>query len=294
MAKKDKYAGLNRIIKIVNKLNSGIAFSFEEFLNSLENEDEKCSIRTFQRDLIFIDDEFGLKGGCEKKTGLYKLLNKEEDYLTKEKLKALSYYNALRLDTNLQEIIFPNIKQTDGYHYISPIIKAIKAEKQITFTYSPFWSDSQYEVIVSPYGLKEFESRWYLVALDHKENKIKNYALDRIKFEIIQLTEKRIGKIDIKSRFENVYGIIKSDTEPHEVILQFTSFQGQYIKSQPLHHSQQIIEDTDKYLTIKLYLHCEFEFKQKILSLGNTVKVLSPICLIDEIKAELLETLNQY
>jgi hypothetical protein len=25
MAKKDKYAGLNRIIKIVNKLNSGIA-----------------------------------------------------------------------------------------------------------------------------------------------------------------------------------------------------------------------------------------------------------------------------
>jgi hypothetical protein len=59
------------------------------------------------------------------------------------------------------------------------------------------------------------------------------------------------------------------------VILSFGPFQGKYIKSLPLHNTQEIIEDTDDELRIRLTLYLTHDFLMELLAYGDTVKVIN-------------------
>ena len=52
---------------------------------------------------------------------------------------------------------------------------------------------------------------------------------------------------------------------PEEVILRFTPRQGRYIKSLPLHTSQEIIQDDGEGLVIKIKIHITYDFLMEIL-----------------------------
>jgi len=78
------------------------------------------------------------------------------------------------------------------------------------------------------------------------------------------------------------------------VVLSFTQHQGNYVKTLPLHHSQEIIEDSETELRVRLRIIPNYEFKQKILMLGETVKVLEPTWFADEVKNSLKATLKKY
>jgi predicted DNA-binding transcriptional regulator YafY len=119
--------------------------------------------------------------------------------------------------------------------------------------------------------------------------------LDRITDVEIHNTSAECKKFDVEKAFQNSFGIISTaDEKPIEIVLSFNSFQGKYIKSLPLHYSQEILEDNDNELVVKLKLVPTFDFKQEILSLGNTVKVCSPKSFRDEISLEIKEMHSNY
>jgi predicted DNA-binding transcriptional regulator YafY len=133
--------------------------------------------------------------------------------------------------------------------------------------------------VVNSYALKEFKYRWYLLAIyKNKENsELKIFALDRI--SDLEISKSFFVRKDFKIEdvFKNSFGIYTTLGEkPLEIVLSFTSFQGKYIKSLPLHHSQEILEDNENELKIKVTLVPTFDFVQEILSLGDSVKVVSP------------------
>ena len=68
------------------------------------------------------------------------------------------------------------------------------------------------------------------------------------------------------------------------MLLSFTPFQANYIKSFPLHHSQQVISENEKECRIKLHVYITHDFVMELLSMGENVKVLKPAGLINEIK----------
>jgi predicted DNA-binding transcriptional regulator YafY len=76
-----------------------------------------------------------------------------------------------------------------------------------------------------------------------------------------------------------------NDDGPKEIILSFDPDQGKYIKTLPLHESQQILIDKEDKLQIKLTLYITYDFIMELLSHGEKVKVLKPGSLADEIKA---------
>lgn len=84
------------------------------------------------------------------------------------------------------------------------------------------------------------------------------------------------------------------EEQPQEVILSFDPVQGKYIKSLPLHESQEIILDNDDELEVKLLLYLTYDFNMELLSYGERVKVLKPDSLIEEMKTSYTEALNQY
>ena len=79
-----------------------------------------------------------------------------------------------------------------------------------------------------------------------------------------------------------------------EIILSFDPFQGKYIKTLPLHHTQQVLFDNEDELQIKLKLCITFDFVMELLSNGNRMKVLQPQALIEKLKTAHLEAYNQY
>ena len=140
--------------------------------------------------------------------------------------------------------------------------------------------------LVNPYGLKEFKSRWYVMAKDDKDNKVKSFALDRLtSLEITNQTYKYPDNYSIEDSYRFCFGIVGANNEePKEIILSFNSFQGKYIKSLPLHHTQQILVDTRDEMRIKLNLCLTHDLFMELLSFGENMKVLEPKSLADQIQ----------
>ena len=50
-----------------------------------------------------------------------------------------------------------------------------------------------------------------------------------------------------------------------------------YFRSLPLHHSQQVVAQTDEYTIFSCFLQPTYDFRQELLSHGAEVEVLSPL-----------------
>ena len=79
-----------------------------------------------------------------------------------------------------------------------------------------------------------------------------------------------------------------------EVILSYDPFQGNYIKSQPLHASQRILVDDQNELRISIRVIPNYELEEQILKQGERVKVLEPKWLREGIKERLKQALDGY
>ena len=81
---------------------------------------------------------------------------------------------------------------------------------------------------------------------------------------------------------------------PKEIILSFNPSQGKYIKSLPLHETQQILIDNEHELRIQLTLFITHDFVMELLAHGDTVTVIQPQILIDEVKNNYRNSLSNY
>ena len=177
-----------------------------------------------------------------------------------------------------------------GNKYLDEINDAIVRHKNIEFEYQSFWSTKSEVVALSPVLLKQHNQRWYVVG----KSKNKMYSLDRINYlktfnlEIFEFFGSK------KGIFDGVIGISQPELPKEKITLLFNSRQGRYIKSLPLHHSQIIISDNENGFKIKLNVGVNWELKEEIKKHGSLVKVLEPAHLVDEIKADLSKTLEQY
>jgi predicted DNA-binding transcriptional regulator YafY len=99
----------------------------------------------------------------------------------------------------------------------------------------------------------------------------------------------------VNEHYKNCFGIISPNNQKlQEVVLSFTPFQGKYIKSLPLHETQEILKDNSDEVLVKLTLYVTLDFIMEILSFGDNVKVIAPDDLIEELKKTYQNALNQY
>ena len=131
---------------------------------------------------------------------------------------------------------------------------------------------------------------------DLKDGSIKTFALDRLfDFQILTTAFEYPTNFNIEKHFEFCFGIISpNDEKPQKITLSFYAHQGKYIKTLPLHATQRIIKDTKDKLQIELTLCITHDFIMEILSYGDTVEVLGPQRLIDEIKQIVTRALQYY
>ena len=303
-----KRAYFHRYLLIIKKIKVTPYPSYDEIeifiqnqFDKLQEKEEKLftgiSKRTFQRDIQEIESLFGIDiDYSTKDNGYFINLNNMENSQFHRLMEAFDLINSLNLAEDLAPIIFLEKRKPAGTENLSELIHSIKKKMIIKFSYHKYYEDEISERYVQPYALKEFKNRWYLLGKDSKDGKIKSFGLDRM--TDLNFTGKYF-KPTIDFNIENMYrycfGIINSDDKlPEEIILSFDPHQGNYIKSLPLHETQQILVDNEKELRIHLKLFITHDFVMELLAHGKTVTVIQPQILIDDLKDNYQIVLNKY
>jgi predicted DNA-binding transcriptional regulator YafY len=286
---------------IINRLRRGPA-TFDEILNYLnakaEDTDYNLSIsqRTFQRDKQDILSLYGIIIEFDRSTKKYYI---DIDDTTDEYQRLLEYFdfvNTFRFSENISKYVHLDKRPPLGTEYLLDLIDAMKEHKQITFEYKKFYDNSITLRHAEPYVLKEFKNRWYFVALDLADNRIKTFALDRLlNLQITDISFCEPKDFDANEYFKYCFGIVRPENAVvEEVKLSFTPQQGKYIKSLPLHATQKIIIDNDNEFVITLIIFITYDFIQEILQFGDEVKVLKPNSLVKTIKHIHRNALRRY
>jgi proteasome accessory factor B len=290
-----------RYLFLIEKLrrNPSNFIDLQQFiLHKLKTEDIETnfeySVRTFERDKKDIEIIFGLWINYNRSEKVYFIDEDEiQETSTKRIIDAFSIHQAIQNgDKLVPKIILENRKST-GTENINPLIQAVQNQLIIKFSHQKHWEDFPTHRTVKPLAIKESQHRWYLVAFDGKDQKIKTFGLDRISNLETTTTKFKTIEYHPETEFKHAFGI--ETYEPAEkVVLQFSKQQGKYAKTFPLHHSQQIISENDDYLTVTLFIHPTNDFIMELLKFGVEVQVIEPKTVQNEMKKRLKNALNHY
>jgi predicted DNA-binding transcriptional regulator YafY len=148
---------------------------------------------------------------------------------------------------------------------------------------------------IHPYYLKQYNSRWFLIGLNPKYQKLSNIALDRILYFADSNTPYISNEnIDFEEYFEDAIGVSVDGREIERVILQIARQTWPYIETKPIHGSQKVLERTENYIMIELHLKLNFELETLILSRGEAIEVISPDSLRNQIKNRVNSLQSKY
>lgn len=298
MSKKETLARHKTIIQCLKKGPC----SFEQILARLEqNEsllDYKLSIskRTFQRDLIEIQDLYNIYIQFNRKTQLYEIVEHEKNDYQDRMFEALDIFQALNLNDSISQFIHFDQRKPLGTEHIHGILHAIQNKIQLKFFYKKFWEKDPEIRLIEPYLLKEFKNRWYVFGRDVQKNDLRTFGLDRI--QSLQISETKFQQaqnVDVNDYFKNSFGVYGGNSiKPEKIKLLFYGNQGEYIKTMPLHPSQTITEETETHTLVELYLIPTKDFLMELMQFGAYVKVLEPTSLAQQLKVTLEKTLELY
>lgn len=263
----------------------------------LETENLVTSLRTFQRDLKEIAALYGIEIKYERSKKVYFIDNDSEDEYSDRMFEALDVFQALNLNQSFSDYIQFDTRKPKGTEHLSGILYAIQNKFQIQFRYQKFWESEEEIRTVEPYLLKEFRKRWYVLAFDLEKKEFRTFGLDRIvSLDIKSIKFQFPQKINAKERFKDSFGIISQnkDVKVERVLLEFTHNQGSYIKTMPLHESQQILKETKDKMLVKVTLAPTWDFLMEMLNYGEFVKVIEPQSFANQIKNRLKKAVELY
>lgn len=296
-----KIESLLRHRLVINKLRSKPC-SFKEINTYLKENDEfseyvlTCSLRTFQRDLKTIATFYNLEIEYNKSQRVYEIVYEVEDKQQTRLMESMEVFNALNITGNISKHLLLENRNPSGTQHLNELLNAAKNKLQVSFLYEKFSDDNIYNRHVKPLAIKEARHRWYLVAEDTKENKIKTFGLDRISdIKLSNLNFETPINFDPEEAFKNSFGIINGDDKhPVKIILSFTKRESNYVKSLPLHHSQELVFENGNESHFQYFLLPTYDFTMEILSYGNQVEVLEPHWFRNEVAEKLKDALHRY
>ena len=245
--------------------------------------------RTFHTWRNEVEDLFGIEIQCDKTDG-DRYFIEDRDKLKNNSLQSwllntMSVNNMLLENKTLSDrILLENIPS--GQDYLSIVTDAMKKSKVLEITYKGYWSEHEHTFPVAPYCVKLFRQRWYLVGNSVYEDKIRIYSLDRVlNASLTEEPFKYPKDFSPEVYFQDCFGVIRDDeTEVETVKLKVNADQSNYLRSLPMHPSQEELETNDDYSIFTLRVRPTFDFYQELLKNGETLEVLEPTWLRKDFK----------
>ena len=297
---------LNRYIWLVDTLvRAGQrGLTFEEindkyrYNDSISNGGE-YALRTFHDHRKVVEELFGIEIACNRSDNRYYIRDtddiKSPGYFRKWLLETISLNNTIAANKRLRDrILLEEVPSTTPA--LIPLLAAMRENIMVNFQYHPFDKD-----VVNPYNdfqpwtLKMYKRRWYVYG-SVPEKGLRIFSLDRISDveptgQFFRLPE----DFDAEAVFFGTFGAyVTVKDEPQTILIKTDEWQAKYLRSLPLHKSQEEVERTPEYSIFSLFVKPTYDLKQEILTMNIHAEVLAPAAFRKEIQANLSEMLNKY
>ena len=334
-----QYNSIIRLKKIDECLrNKNKKYGLTELIEAIGSELEKqgkqvkVSERTVYDDLKFLKDEYGPfeapiertnEKGYHYKKSNFSIFNPSLDNDNIEKIQAslstLRQVANIKGFEDLKEIVLrfeaiynfdeelridPIVYLEEGLNiaaqkYIEPLKNYIKGRNTISITYQPFDNDV-YSRIVSPYFIKEYNNRWFLIGHEHaiisgKYEGITNLSLDRIIAIKPSLKPyKPQESLDIKKYLNDVIGVSVSKGEKIVITFKVYGIRRHYVDTKKIHHTQKTIELNSAFGLFSISVIPNRELYSHLLSFGGDMEILTPEVVKGEMKKNAESLINRY
>ncbi|MBP5689260.1 MAG: WYL domain-containing protein [Muribaculaceae bacterium] len=254
--------------------------------------------RTWDNHRREIETIFDVNIECRKSDNTYYIAD-DEGYMASEMTHMICNHFAVKnmlveADHLKSRVMYENIPS--GYKHLTTVIQAMREGKALNIVYQSFARDEKTEFVLHPYCLKVFRQRWYVVGWHEPSDDVRIYGLDRV--DSMTITTKKFtmpANFDPQEYFEDSFGVFRNDGVAVETVrLRANDEERAYLRSLPLHHSQQEVEIGEDYSVFEWRLRPSFDFKQAILAMGANVEVLEPQWLREDLRQKLTEMLNLY
>jgi proteasome accessory factor B len=295
-------AKIKRYLQILQLIEKSNYPAVGEMIRKMSETGIKVSDRQLKRDIESLRGEFGLDihySPCRK--GYYL---ENENFTFPYFLKLLEFSQNIELLTSylkegsdITEIIeFEEYLSFKGLGFIREIAFFIKNKSEINLKYKRFSAENEKDYIFQPYLLREYLKRWYVIGLLSGTNEIRTFGLDRILcLKDTGAKFKKVRRNKIVALFKDVIGITASELDqPLEIVLICKSYQGNLLKTLPLHPSQKVVSETSDEIILAYKMVVNFELKQRLLMISTQAKVVKPESLRMEMEQLLTEAQNLY
>ena len=294
---------LKRYLWLIDTLKRGGEMTYNEIADrwdksSVNDNGTILSKRTFYNHCQAVSRHFGIDIECRRGRGLnlYRITNPEaieENSVIKWTLDSFSLGELLIANSSISDkILLEEIPS--GREWLEPILKALQDNLQIEIEYENFFG-VKFIGKVSPLCVKLFKRRWYVLCELGKDRK-RIFSLDRVK-SLVATDSSFIYPKDFvpADYFRDVFGIVAGTGGKVENIRirTYAELPG-YLRSLPMHHSQQEIESNAEFTDFSLRLRPSFDFIQELLLHREQLEVLSPQTLRDEIAEIISKMKNHY
>lgn len=200
-------------------------------------------------------------------TDLTEMITKLESKVHSSKYKEKSY------------ILFEKNDLLKGIEYLDPIHKIMLQKKAILVEYKSFTADNSSQIIVSPYFLKEYRNRWFLLCRNNKNDNILTLALDRILDVSSLSTDLFISPSEEinEEYYSNLVGVTKTPNQrPINITFIVDDYTLPYILTKPIHSTQKLLETKRNQNKLRIRVIWNFEIERELMGFGETLTVITP------------------
>jgi hypothetical protein len=266
----------------------------ELWMKDMVSDGNKLDRNSFRRHTDAILNMFGIIIEHEENTYKYYIANPEvlgDGTMEGWMLSTLTVSAVLTDSLSLRDyILLENVPA--GQEFLQTIILAIKTRRRIKIQYQKFGFEAG-EKLISPYALKLFHQRWYL--LSHTGNHFATYSLDRML--MVQITDEPFEIPDgfkPESYFTEYFGVLTDETPMAHVVVRAYGKTANYLRTLPLHHSQRELQQTDEYTEFSFDIRPTYDFIGQLLSHGDGIEVVSPDDVREKMRQKIVENLKRY
>jgi predicted DNA-binding transcriptional regulator YafY len=202
-------------------------------------------------------------------------------------------YSTSQLGKDVRSVVSfqhnPYLKGMDKDYY-KQIFDAIVNKQVIEINYHPFGKNVQFST-VSPYHLKQYNNRWFLIGKNHGFESLTNFAIDRIE-GIKEIGRSKYEPLDddfnFEEFFEDVVGVSVENVPVEDIVVYVQEKAFNYIFTKPLHESQIIKRELlpDRRREIDLKVKDNYELRALLRSFGSQIEVIKPASLREEMKKD--------
>lgn len=236
------------------------------------------------------------------------------EWLENMRLKLAKGGNSAMSSSDLEEdnakiIEFSSNPYLKNSNMIAGLFQHIASKQVIKIEYKPYYLENPIPEVISPYRLKQFNNRWYLLCCRMSDGRFSNYALDRmVSYEPVDDMAFMPCPIEIDEHFDDIIGVTYVKDAPIEtVVFAGSPREIQFILTKPLHWTQKrpSVEEQarlhEEYPNVPsdwifLTIECKWNFEliTTLFSFGERIVVLSPERVVNDIKYKVESMIRYY